>query len=153
MVVTFRMTAADFAFARYEHAQLKAELDDIRTAADTVGRLSALDAANAVSRVRVWLATTLGPHAAWEDLVVYPEIDRATATTWATKLLRFEHRQIEDMGPVLEHDIELLRTGPVTHELVCDIRAHLLTLESLLRAHIRKEDELLQPEIDSPDQR
>lgn len=153
MVVTFRMTAADFAFARYEHAQLKAELDGIRTAAGTVGRLSALEAAKALSGVRAWLANTLAPHAAWENLVVYPEIDRGTATTWATKLMRFEHRQIAGMGPVLEHDIELLRTGPVTHELVCDIRAHLLNLESMLRAHIEKEDEFLRPEIDSPDQR
>lgn len=153
MGVTFRMTAADFAFARHEHAQLKAELDEIRTAAGTVGRLSALEAAEALSAVRTWLANTLAPHAAWENLVVYPEIDRATATNWATKLMRFEHHQIEGMGPVLEADIELLRTGPVTHEMVCDIRAHVLGLESMLRAHIDKEDEFLQPEIDSPDQR
>jgi iron-sulfur cluster repair protein YtfE (RIC family) len=153
MVSTFRMTSADFAFARYEHAQLKGELDEIRTAAYTVGRLPALDVAKAVSRVRAWLVTTLGPHVAWENLVVYPEIDRATATTSATRLMRSEHRQIERMCPVLEADIELLRTGAVTHERVRDIRAHLLGLESLLRAHIDREDEFLQPEIDSPDQR
>jgi len=153
MVAMNRMTSADFAFARYEHAQLKAQLDDIRTAADTVGRLSPLEAARAVTRVRNWLATTLGPHAAWENVVVYPEIDRATASTWPTRLMRFEHREIERLGFVLEADIELLRTGPVTHERVCDIRAHLLDLESTLRAHIEKEDELLQPEIDSPDER
>jgi hemerythrin-like domain-containing protein len=147
------MTSADFAFARYEHAQLKAQLDDIRSAAESVGRLSALEAAKAVNRVRAWLATTVAPHAAWENLVVYPEIDRANPGMWATGLLRSEHREIERIGFVLEADVELLRTSPTTHELICDVRAHLVALESLLRAHIEKEDQLLQPEIDSPDQR
>lgn len=153
MSATFRMTAADFAFARHEHAQLKADLDDIRVASDTVGRLPASEAAKAVSRVRTWLATTLGPHAAWEDLVVYPEIDRATATKWATRLMRFEHRQFRRMGSLLDQDVGLLRSGPVTHERVCEIRGHLIALESMLRAHIEKEDEYLKPEIDSPDER
>jgi hypothetical protein len=153
MVGTIRMTAADFAFARYEHAQLRAQLDDIRAAADTVGRLSPLEAARAVSRVRAWLATTLGPHAAWENLVVYPAIERGTATTAATNLMRSEHRQIEHMGFVLEADADLLRAGPVTHDLVCDIRAHLLGLQSILCTHMEREDEFLRPEIDSPDQR
>ena len=139
------MTSADFAFARYEHRQIKASLEDIRQAADTIGRLSPALAANAVSRIRAWLATSLGPHAAWEDTVVYPEIDQATATEWATKLMRFEHHQIERLGPVLEADVALLRTGPVSHAQLADIRAHLIGLEALLRAHIEKEETFLLP--------
>jgi iron-sulfur cluster repair protein YtfE (RIC family) len=152
-VTGIRTTGANFAFARYEHTHLTADLDEIRTAAYAVGRVSAPDAVNAVRHVRDWLVTDLAPHAAWENLVVYPEFDRLAATSDATRVMRLEHRQIEAMAFVLDADIEQLRSGPVSHLMVCDIRAHLLGLESLLRTHIKKEDELLRPEIDSPDER
>jgi hypothetical protein len=131
--------SAEFAFARYEHGCLKAELDDIRAAADKVGRLSPTEAAKAVKGVRAWLA-----------LVVYPKIDRVTASTRATRIMRIEHDQIEQMGPTLEADVEALRAGTVTHERVCEIRAHLLGLESMVRAHIARQEEFLRPELEAP---
>jgi hemerythrin-like domain-containing protein len=147
------MTSAASTFARYEHTEIKAELDVIGTAADAVGRLSAYEAARAVSRVGAWLATGLGPHAAWEEAVVYAALDRAPETTWAATLMRFEHHQIERLGAVLDADAELLRSGPVSHETACDIRAHLVGLEALLRAHIEKEEAVLLPYVDNLDGR
>jgi iron-sulfur cluster repair protein YtfE (RIC family) len=153
MVRAAKTTSPDAAFARYEHRQLKAELDEIHTTADAVGRLAPAEVVRAVSRVREWLATTLGPHVAWEDVVVYPEIDRVAASELATRLMHLEHLQIRRMGVVLESDIETLRTGAMTHEHVCEIRAHLLGLETMLRAHIEKEETLLLPYLDNSDRR
>lgn len=153
MVRTAKTTSPDAAFARYEHRQLKAELDEIRTVADSVGRLGPADVERAIARVREWLATTLGPHVAWEDVVVYPEIDRIAADELATRIMHLEHLQLRRMGNVLDTDIETLRTGTMTHEHVCEIRAHLLTLETMLRTHIEKEEALLLPYLDSSDRR
>jgi hemerythrin-like domain-containing protein len=139
---------AEYSFARHEHAELGAGLDEIHTVADAVGRLAATDAAHAVLGVRGWLATVLIPHAEWEDSVIYPEIERVTGTKWATKLMRFEHLQIERAGQLLDGDVELLRDGLLTHAQLCEIRAHLLGLEALLRAHIEREELFLLPVIE-----
>jgi hemerythrin-like domain-containing protein len=147
---TDQVVSADFAFAHYEHGQLKAELEYVHEAADTVGRLSPEEAASAVARIRLWLAACVGPHTAWEDLVLYPQIDRVLATTQATRLMRCEHLQIHGIEPVLDADIELLRTGSVTHDKVADIRAHLLDLESLVRVHVETEEQFLRTEINNP---
>lgn len=149
MVRTAKTTSPDAAFARYEHRQLKAELDEIRTVADAVGRLARAEVVREVSRVRDWLATTLGPHVAWEDAIVYPEIDSLAASELATRLVHFEHSQLGRMGAVLDADIETLRSGALTHEHVCEIRAHLLALETMLRTHIEKEEALLLPYLDN----
>jgi iron-sulfur cluster repair protein YtfE (RIC family) len=153
MVRTAKTTSPDAAFARYEHKQLKAELDEIRTVAETVGRLGPTEVVRAVGRLREWLATTLGPHLTWEDVVVYPEIDRVAAAELATSLMRFEHHQIQRLGAILDSDIATLRAGPVTHEQVCEMRAHLLGLETMLRTHIEKEEALLLPYLDNSDRR
>ena len=45
-----------------------------------------------------WLDGTLGPHIAWEEAWLYPEIDARTGTPWATRAARFDHRQIREMA-------------------------------------------------------
>ena len=42
-----------------------------------------------------WLEHELKPHLAWEDRWLYPQLDEIAGTPWATRLPRFEHRQIE----------------------------------------------------------
>jgi len=147
MVELADVIGAESSFARHEHSEFGPDLDEIHAVADAVGRLAATDAAHAVLGVRGWFATVLMPHATWEDAVIYPEIDRVTGTKWATKLMRFEHHQIERTAQLLDGDIELLREGMLTHAQLCEIRAHLLGLETLLRAHIEREELFLLPVI------
>jgi iron-sulfur cluster repair protein YtfE (RIC family) len=145
MVEMADVVGAEYSFAKNEHAELRTGLDRIHVVADTVGRFAATDSAAAVRGVREWLAVVLMPHAAWEDSIVYPEVERVTGTEWATKLMRFEHYQIERSAGVLDRDIEILLTGTLNHQQLCDIRGHLLGLEALLRAHIEREERFLLP--------
>lgn len=148
MVELADVVGAEYHFARHEHSELAAGLERMHEVADTVGRLAATDAAHAVRGVQDWLATVLMPHAAWEDTTVYQEIDRIAGTRWATKLMRFEHRQIERTAHLLDGDVDLLREGVLTHSQLCEIRAHLLGLESMVRSHMEREELFLLPLID-----
>lgn len=144
MVEIFDKATAEFSFAVNEHREMREGVDKIHEAANLIGRVSAPNTATALWRVREWIATVLVPHAAWEDAVLYPEIVRRTGTEWSTKLMRYEHEQIERAALKLDADIELAR-GTLTHEAVCEIRGHLLALEALLRAHMEREEHFLLP--------
>ena len=95
-------------------------------------------------RISAWFTRTIQPHAAWEDAVAYPEIERMTHTDWSTKMMRFEHYQIQRAAAKLETDARLLQ-GSVSHDKLCEIRGHLLSLESMLRAHMEREEKFLLP--------
>jgi iron-sulfur cluster repair protein YtfE (RIC family) len=145
MVELADVAGAEYSFARHEHAELRAGLAELHDIADVAGRVPATEAAAAIRRIRHWLAAVLVPHAAWEDSVIYPEIEEATGTKWATKLMRFEHFQIERSVQVLDQDILTLAEPVITHDQVCEIRSHILGLEAVLRAHIEREDLFLLP--------
>jgi len=147
MVEMADVVGAEFSFAKHEHRELRRGLDDIHGAAAVLGWSSNQQAAAAIGRVRNWVQAVLVPHAAWEDAVVYPEIERRTGTDWSVKQARYEHYQIERAAGRLTADIEVLH-GPVTHEQACEIRSHLIALETLLRSHMEREDLFLLPVID-----
>ena len=95
MVEMADIVGAEYSFAKHEHRELRGGLDDIHDAATVLGWSSNQQAAAAIGRVRNWIQTVLVPHAAWEDAVVYPEIERRTHTEWSVKQARYEHFQIE----------------------------------------------------------
>jgi len=144
MVEMADIVGAEYSFAKHEHRELRGGLDDIHDAATVLGWSSNQQAAAAIGRVRNWIQTVLVPHAAWEDAVVYPEIERRTHTEWSVKQARYEHFQIERAASKLADDVDLLR-GPVNHQEACEIRGHLLALEALLRAHVEREEMFLLP--------
>jgi hypothetical protein len=147
MVEMADVAGAELSFAKHEHAELRAGIDEIHEAAGVLGWTSNEQAAVSIGRVRNWVQAVLVPHAAWEDAVIYPEIERRTHTDWSVKLARYEHYQIERAAGCLGADIETLR-GPVTHQEACEIRAHLIALETLIRAHMEREELFLLPAID-----
>lgn len=146
MVEMADVAGAEYSFTKHEHTELRAALDSIHIAAGKIGRSSPAESVEAVRRIRNWLAAVEGPHAAWEDAIVYPEVERVTGTEWSTKLMRFEHYQIERAAHKLDQDIDALR-APLEHDQACEIRAHLLGIEMLLRAHIEREELFLLPLI------
>ena len=147
MVEMADVVGAELSFARNEHYELRAGVDAIHDTANELGWTSNQQTAAAIGRVRNWVQTVLVPHAAWEDAVVYPEIERRTQTEWSVKQARYEHYQIERAAGQLTADIDVLH-GPVTHEQACEIRSHLIALETLLRSHMEREELFLLPVID-----
>jgi hypothetical protein len=91
-----------------------------------------------------WLDVVLGPHLAWEEAWLYPEIDARTGMPGATKPARFDHQQIRDMAARLRAD-RLLITGHASGDEFAEARRHLFGLEALLMTHIDREERFLIP--------
>jgi hemerythrin-like domain-containing protein len=139
---------AERSFAEHEHRDLAPGINRIHAAALAIPSAASIDCSVTVRAVTDWVETVLKPHAAWEDVWLYPEIDQVAGTTWATKLMTFEHRQILDVARQLEIDGKLLLDKPKREDLA-ELRGHLFSLEALLRAHVEREERFLIPLLES----
>ena len=81
-------------FASHEHAEMRRGIEGITEAARL--QVSNDELTMAALEILHWVDHVLEPHAQWEDLWLYPEIDERAGTRWATKLMTYEHRQIRD---------------------------------------------------------
>lgn len=144
-----RSLAPERAFAGLEHRDLAPGLARIRSLAARVGRRAAPELAHDLHGVVRWFGEVVGPHMAWEEAWLYPELDRLAGTPWATRVPRFEHGILSDMVARLDRDETLVAHQP-TPEQAAELAAHLLALEALLRAHIQVEERILLPLLDEP---
>jgi hypothetical protein len=89
----------------------------------------------------------LKPHMAWEESWLFPQIDDRARTPWATRLIRFDHRQIARQAERLHtHSLGGDRGTPgEARTLVAD----LCGLEALLRANLEREERFLLPLLES----
>ena len=131
-------------FAAREHRELAVGLAYI---GETIERSRDLTSAELWARLHHtlgWLERELKPHLTWEDTWLYPQFDELAGTKWATKLLHFEHRQIEALIGALESDSErwLGRSTPQTD---ADVVAHLSAIRAVIAAHMEREERFLMP--------
>ena len=147
MATTAGSRHAIWAYVEHEHRDLVRGINRIREVASEIGRRATPDISADVLGVLRWFETTLEPHMAWEETMLYPEIDRRAGTTWATRAARFDHQQLREVvaGLRLGHR-ELAGHGPDDPQ--ADVRCHLYGLEALLRAHVEREERFLIPELD-----
>jgi hemerythrin-like domain-containing protein len=138
------VTNADHAFIKHEHAELEAGIERVHQIGGRVGSVTPRELADEVLHVLDWFEKVLAPHAVWEDHMLYDRIDERAGTTWATRLMRYEHEQIRRIAARLAGDRQRLLAVP-THELLTELRAHLFAFEALVRAHIEREDVFLFP--------
>jgi len=143
-------TQAVWAFAEHEHRDLVRGINRIHDVACEIGRRATPDLSVDVLDVLGWVDRTLGPHIAWEEAWLYPEIDARTGTPWATRPARFDHRQVLAMVGRLRLDQQSLG-GPGGPDEQAEVRCHLFSLEALLRAHIEREERFLIPLLDEDD--
>ena len=131
-------------FAAHEHRDLAVGLAYI---GETIEGSRAFTSAELWARLHHtigWLRHELRPHVAWENAWLYPELDAIAGTPWATKLPRFEHRQIEAGIAALEAD-SVRWLGHSTPQSDADMVAHLSAIRALIGAHIEREDRFLLP--------
>lgn len=133
-----------WAFAEHEHRELIRGLNRIHDVACEIGQRSRLEVSVDVLNILAWLDSTLGPHVAWEEGWLYPEIDARLGTPWATRAARFDHQQIRVMTARLRSDQHVLNSRDAGDTLA-ETRCHLFYLEALLRAHIEREERFLIP--------
>lgn len=137
-------TQAEHAFAEHEHKELIPGLNRIHTVAVAAGGLLAADFSIALLDILDWTENILTPHAAWEDSLLYPVIERRACTPWATRLLGYEHLQIRQLARALEADHDALRHEP-SREQRTEMIGHLFALEALIRSHLEREERFLLP--------
>jgi iron-sulfur cluster repair protein YtfE (RIC family) len=137
------------AFVKHEHDELAAGIDRMHEVACDLTTLPASEVLVRVGNVLRWVDETLRPHMAWEETWLFPQIDERARTPWATRLVRFDHRQISRQAErVGTHRLDV-RHGPAARaagELRCD----LLALEALVRANLEREERFLLPILETP---
>jgi iron-sulfur cluster repair protein YtfE (RIC family) len=131
-------------FVDHEHEELAAGINRIHEVACELPGLAAGERSTSVSSVLRWVHETLQPHMAWEERWLFPTIDDRAQTRWATRLVRFDHRQITNQAERLRTHGSHLEGGP-SGEAIAEVRCDLLGLEALLRANLEREEAFLLP--------
>jgi len=131
------------AFVEHDHEELVIALDSIHKVAAELAGLPPDRKAKSIAKVLSWIDETLKPHLAWEESWLCPEIDTRAQTTWVTRLVRFDHRQIADQADRIKAH-QWLDHGP-SHEAEAELFGDLLGLETLLRADLEREEHFLIP--------
>jgi hypothetical protein len=136
-----RLTAADTALTRRfrtEHQAIRADIDQLRTAADT------LDEPGAMTRVRQVFATLTSevwPHESAEEDELYPSLNRVLGGADPTAPMSRAHAEIA---------YQIARLGRLTEDIgdrepdaseIADLRGALYGLHAILRLHTVQEDE------------
>jgi hemerythrin-like domain-containing protein len=147
MSESLQAARAERGFAEHEHRELLPGIDRIHDIACAAGSTPVPELSLAILDVLRWVEGVLQPHAAWEEAMLYPELDRLAGTPWATRLMRFEHQQVREMADRLRTDHRRLNRdhGP---EVIQGVGCHLFGLEALLRAHVEREERFLLPFLD-----
>ena len=140
------------AFANHEHGELEAGIDRIHQLGCDLPSLPASEMSARIRSVLRWVEDVLQPHMTWEEAWLFPQIDERAATAWATRVVRFDHRQIARQAARLGTDRTHLDHGP-SSKACADLRCDLFGLEALLRANMEREEGLLLPLLDAGDER
>ena len=148
MAVAMDGREAVHAFVEHEHAELTAGVARMHELACELPSRPASELLVGVADVLRWVDETLRPHMAWEEAWLFPQIDAHAQTPWATRLVRFDHRQIARQAERLSSHRLDVRHGPA-HAAAVELRSDLLALEALVRANIEREEEFLLPILES----
>ena len=136
-----RMTAAHTALTRRfrtEHRVIRADIDQLRTAAD------ALDSPGAMTRVRQVHAMLTGevwPHESAEEAELYPALNQMLGGTDPTAPMSRAHAEIAYQIARLGRLIDDIGTRPPDQDDITDLRGILYGLHAILRLHTVQEDE------------
>jgi len=139
------------AFVEHEHDELAAGVDRIHAAACDLAALPASEIVVRVGDVLRWVDETLRPHMAWEETWLFPQIDARVGTPWATRLVRFDHRQIDRQAELASTHRLDVRHGP-SARAAGDLRCDLIALEALVRANLEREERFLLPILEAPNE-
>lgn len=134
-------------FVDHEHEELLTGIDHLHELAWNLPNLSIGQLSTRLWNVMHWVDETLQPHMAWEEMTLFATIDDRAQTRWATRLVRFDHRQIAKQAERLRIHRSELDHGP-SGDAITEVRCDLFALEALLRADLEREETFLLPLIE-----
>lgn len=132
---------------RERHRQLVAQVEQLRTAAATVGESDRAAVRERVARVITLLDEGLVPHARVEEATLYPTVESVMGSPGATAGMRRDHVEIARMTEALRFLQARLEYSP-TRETTEALRRLLYGLYAVLMLHFAKEEELYLPLLD-----
>jgi hemerythrin-like domain-containing protein len=132
---------------RHEHAQVRKEMEEV---AAVNGRLATSPPAQhkeLMARVVSFFEQHIRPHAAWEERVLYPAVDkraggRGSAGETFTASMRFEHRVVTRWV----EELSGIAAAPQPDAVAFARRAD--NLLGLVSAHFEAEEQVLLPVLD-----
>ena len=128
----------------HEHRQIRAGLSSLQEAIGGSHAMSRSDAIDRVVRTLAWLRREVLPHTAWEEAWLYPHLDTAAGTPWATQALRFQHQQIKEVATALEREFASAEVR-WSAEAALQLTVALARLEALISSHLAQEQWFVGP--------
>ncbi|MHB1584107.1 MAG: heavy metal translocating P-type ATPase, partial [Acidimicrobiales bacterium] len=124
-----------------EHGAIRADAEQLRAAADTLGVLEPAASLAAVSSAHRMLVEQVVPHERAEDEVLYPAIDRALGGANPTGPMSREHAEIAHQVRRLGRLLDEVDPAGLDDEDVIELRRLLYGLAAVLALHTAQEDE------------
>lgn len=131
-----------------EHRSLLAGIQELGRVADESVAASPEAIAAGIAESHRFLLERLIPHAAAEDDVLYPAVDRALGAPGATLTMSLDHRAVERYARELGR---LAAESPQRRSAAwaASVRRVLYGLHAVLELHMAKEEEVYFPVLDS----
>src|SRR5215475_202917 len=142
--VAIRLSAADTALANRfagEHEAIRASIEEIRAAADTLGVVPPAEARARVEAVYHTLTEQIEPHEEAEQAELYPALNRLLGGTDPTATMSRAHAEIAHQIRRLGQLLEDIGPGEPDQADISDLRSLLYGLHAILRLHTSQEDE------------
>lgn len=131
-----------------EHQTLLPRVEALRTTADSVGAADQDVLRAAVNEAYEFLTGSLMPHAAAEEQVLYPAVQRVMGAPQATATMSRDHAEVDRLRQELASLRPALAAAPLTPAQTNELRRVLYGLYTLLRVHFAKEEEVYLPILD-----
>jgi iron-sulfur cluster repair protein YtfE (RIC family) len=132
---------------REEHRELMIHLQHVEDASVQVTGWDLSQALRQLPGIVGFLRDDLLPHAAAEEQILYPTIDRLQgAATTATMIV--DHIEIGELIERLAADVDGALADWHNRDLVAGVSRQLAALAAIVGLHFRKEEEVLLPVLD-----
>ncbi len=134
---------------RDEHRELIAQIEVLRTVADSIGSASIESIRKGVGQAYTFLIHQLIPHAQAEEQVLYPTVGRLLRALEATETMSRDHLEFIR----LTEELEALRLHvfytPVSEADEQALRRILYGLYAIIKLHLAKEEEIYLPILET----
>ncbi len=124
-----------------EHEAIRADIEELRATADSLGFSSPDDAIARVRRAHRALVTEVVPHEQAEENELYPALDRVLGSHEATATMSRGHAEIAHQVRRLSQLLDDIGDEEPDDADIADLRALLYGLHAILRLHTTQEDE------------
>jgi heavy metal translocating P-type ATPase len=142
---------------RAEHEAIRSAIEELRTAADSLGLIVPAQAIARVRQVHRTLAEEVGPHEQAEEAELYPVLDRLLGSPDATATMSRGHAEIAHRIRRLGQLLDDIGDEPADDADIADLRGLLYGLHAILQLHTAQEEEsylsLADDEADTRQQR